>query len=99
MFILHDILKPLQSKFSSNKLGKQRSRWFTYALLSFIIPFTSSLSSNILRCMNTFSGIDINKRIFYTFMASNKLPWGKLWVKLPEKSPHLKQNWNNQQIC
>lgn len=87
MFILRDILNPLQNKFSSCKLGTHRSRWFVYALLSFIIPFTSSISSNILRCMHTFFGIDINKRIFYTFMASNKLPWDKLWVKLWDTIP------------
>jgi len=82
MFILHDILKPLQNEFSSSKLGSHRSRWFVYALLSFIIPFTNSISSNILRCMHAFFGIDINKRRFYTFMASTKLPWDKLWQKL-----------------
>jgi len=82
MFILHDILKPLQNEFSSSKLGSHRSRWFVYALLSFIIPFTSSISSNILRCMHTFFGIDITKRRFYTFMASTQLPWDKLWSKL-----------------
>ncbi len=82
MFILRDIFHPLQNKFSSSKLGDLRSRWFTYTLLSFIIPFTSSISSNILRSMHTFFGIDINKRRFYTFMASNKLPWDKLWEKL-----------------
>jgi hypothetical protein len=82
MFILRDILKPLQNEFSSSKLGRHRSRWFVYALLSFIIPFTSSISSNILRSMHTFFGIDINKRRFYTFMASSKLPWDKLWPKL-----------------
>ncbi len=82
MFILHDIFKPLQNEFSSRKLGNQRSKWFVYALLSFIIPFTSSISSNILRCMNALFGIDINKRRFYTFMTSNKLPWDKLWSKI-----------------
>jgi len=87
MFILHDILKPLQNEFSSSKLGNQRSRWFVYALLSFIIPFTSSISSNIFRCMHTFFGIDINKRRFYTFMASTKLPWDKLWSKLWNSIP------------
>jgi len=87
MFILRDILKPLQNEFSSSKLGNNRSRWFIYALFSFIVPFTSSISSNILRCMNTFFGIDINKRRFYTFMASNKLPWDKLWVKLWDTIP------------
>jgi hypothetical protein len=30
--------------------------------------------------MNTFFGIDINKRRFYTFMVSNKLPWEKIRV-------------------
>jgi len=82
MFILHDIFKPLQDEFSSSKLGSQRSKWFVYVLLSFIVPFTSSISSNILRCMHAFFGIDLNRRRFYTFMASNKLPWDKLWSKL-----------------
>jgi len=82
MFILRDILKPLQNEYSSTSLGRQRSRWLLYALLAFIVPFTSSISSNILRCMNTLFGISVNRRRFYTFMASNKLPWAKLWPRL-----------------
>jgi len=82
MFILRDILKPLQNEYSSTSLGRQRSRWLVYALLAFIVPFTSSISSNILRCMNTLFGISVNRRRFYTFMASNKLPWAKLWSRL-----------------
>jgi len=82
MFIIRDILRPLQNEYSSTRLGRQRSRWFVYALLAFIVPFTNSISSNILRCMNTLFGISVNRRRFYTFMASNKLPWAKLWSKL-----------------
>jgi hypothetical protein len=82
MFILRDILTPLQNDFSSTRLGRQRSRWFVYTLLAFIIPFTSSLSSNILRCMNTLFGIRVNRRRFYSFMASNKLPWATVWPGL-----------------
>lgn len=82
MFIIRDILRPLQNEYSSTHLGRRRSRWFVYALLAFIVPFTSSISSNILRCMNTLFGISVNRRRFYTFMASNKLPWAKLWRKL-----------------
>ena len=82
MFILHDILKPLQNEYSSTRLGRQRSRWFVYALLAFIVPFTSSISSNILRCINTLFGLSLNRRRFYTFMASNKIPWSRLWPGL-----------------
>ena len=82
MFILHDILRHLQNEFSSSRLGRQRSRWFIYTLPAFIVPFTTSISSNILRCMNTIFGIDVNPRRFYTFMESNKLPWTKLWPRL-----------------
>ena len=82
MFILRDILRPLQNEYSSTSLGRQRSRWFVYALLAFIIPFTSSISSNILRSLNTLFGISVNRRRFYAFMASNKLPWHKLWPRL-----------------
>ena len=82
MFILRDILTPLQNEYSSTSLGRQRSQWFVYTLLAFIVPFTSSISSNILRSLNTLFGISVNRRRFYTFMASNKLPWAKLWPRL-----------------
>lgn len=82
MFILNDILSPLQKSFSSTDLGRERSRWFTYIILAFIIPFTTSISSNVFRCINTLFGLNVNQRRFYTFMASNKLPWEKLWCTL-----------------
>jgi hypothetical protein len=82
MFILNDILKPLQKTFSSTELGMNRGQWFTYAILSFIIPFTTSISSNVLRSIQTLFGFHVNQRRFYTFMASNKLPWNKLWLAL-----------------
>ena len=59
-----------------------RGCWFSYTILAFIIPFTSSISSNIFRCINTLFGLNVNKRRFYAFMASNKIPWNKLWPTL-----------------
>jgi len=47
-----------------------------------MVPFTTSISSNILQCMNTLFGIDVNPRRFYAYMESNKLPWAKLWPRL-----------------
>jgi len=88
MFILKDILDPLQKVFSSTDLGRERSRWFSYSILAFIIPFTTSMSSNVLRCINTLFGLDVNRRRFYTFMASNKLPWAKLWPTLWNMIPN-----------
>jgi hypothetical protein len=82
MVILRDILTPLQNDFSTTCLGRERSRWFVYTVLAFITPFTSSISSNILRCMNTLFGIRVNRRRFYSFMGSNKLPWTTLWRRL-----------------
>ncbi len=82
MFILNDIFTPLQNAFSSTNLGSERRQWFTYTILAFIIPFTSSISSNIFRCINTLFGLRVNRRRFYAFMASNKLPWDKLWRTL-----------------
>lgn len=79
MFILHDILKSLQSHFSDTDLGKERASLFVYTLLSIIIPFTSSITSNCLRCLVNLFGIDIEKKRFYTFMASTTLPWRNLW--------------------
>ena len=90
MFILRDILRPLQKEFSSTDLGRQRSRWFAYTILAFIILFTTSISSNVFRCINTLFGLHVTRRRFYTFMGSNKLPWDK--PPIPEgflRNPHL----------
>jgi len=56
--------------------------------LAFIIPFTTSISSNVFRCINTLFGLNVNRRRFYTFMASNKLPWDKLWHTLWNMIPN-----------
>jgi hypothetical protein len=79
MFILRDITQPLQAQFSHTELGKERSSLFIYTLLSIIIPFTSSITSNCYRCLTTLFGIDLNQKRFYTFMASSTLPWQRVW--------------------
>ena len=79
MFVLRDLLLPLQTHFSGTKLGKERASLFVYTLLAIIVPFTSSMSSNLWRGLGVLFGIDIKKKRFYTFMASSTLPWKKLW--------------------
>jgi hypothetical protein len=79
MFILRDIAHSLQAQFSTTKLGQERASLFVYTLLSMIIPFTSSITSNCLRCLVTLFGIEIEDHRFYTFMASTTLPWRRLW--------------------
>lgn len=88
MFIINDILSPLQNAFSSANLGRDRGHWFAYTILAFIIPFTTSISSNVFRCINTLFGLNVNRRRFYTFMASNRLPWDKLWHTLWKMIPN-----------
>ena len=78
MFILRDILPPLQLAFSKTTLGQERSTLFIYTLLAVIVPFTSSMSSNLLRSLSTLFGFPISRKQFYTFMASPCLPWDKL---------------------
>jgi len=79
MFILRDLLTPLQQQFSTTQQGKKRSVWFTYTLLAVVIPFTSSITSNLLRALRTLFGFDIEQQRFYTFMATTTLPWKPLW--------------------
>jgi hypothetical protein len=83
MFILHEILTNLKSEFASSRKGHERSRWFIYTIMAILVPFTSSKTSNILRCLKTLFGITgIGKKRFYTFMASPKIPWQRLWQRL-----------------
>jgi len=79
MFILRDLLTPLQEEFSNTKQGQKRKIWFVYTLLAVVVPFTSSVTSNLLRSLNTLFGLEIQSQRFYTFMASSTLPWIGLW--------------------
>ena len=82
MFILRDILTPLQEQFIISRKGAERGVWFIYTLLAVITHFTSSRTSNLLRCLQTLFELPICQRRFYTFMASSKLPWQRLWQTL-----------------
>ncbi|MGH8499483.1 MAG: hypothetical protein ACREVA_07795 [Burkholderiales bacterium] len=79
MFILRNLLGSLQAPFSECELGRERSLWFIFTWLAVIVPFTSSMSSNLLRSLQTLFGLDPGHRRFYTCMASPKLPWQRLW--------------------
>ena len=88
MIILHDILEKLKSQFALSRKGDERGIWFVYTIIAIIIPFTSSKTSNILRCLNTLFGFTgIRKKRFYTFMASPKIPWKRLWKTLWKMIP------------
>jgi hypothetical protein len=51
--------------------------------MAIIIPFTSSKTSNLLRCLKTLFGFTIiNTKRYYTFMSSPKIPWTQLWTCL-----------------
>ena len=88
MFILYQLLRKFKDDFSHSKKGEERGVWFIYTLLSVIIPFTSSKTSNLLRCLHTVFGLThITKRRFYTFMASSKIPWERLWGSVRKAIP------------
>ncbi len=82
MFILRNILSPLQAEFKHSRKGPERGTWFIYTLLAVITHFTSSRTSNLIRCLQTLFGLPVCPRRFYTFMASPKLPWQRLWTVL-----------------
>ncbi len=79
MFILRDILTPLQSVFNHTAKDQERASWFVYTLLSMMIPLTQARISNLLRSLNALFGLSLSRRRYYTFMASPKLPWASIW--------------------
>ena len=88
MHILYSLLKEFKKDFVHSRKGDERSTWFIYSIIAVIIPFTSSKTSNLLRCLKTLFGFTtINRRRYYTLMASPKLPWGKLWKRLWKMIP------------
>lgn len=82
MFILRNVLSPLQQEFKHRCNGDERGAWFVYTLLAVVTHFTSSHTANLLRCLQTLFGLSLTQRRFYTFMASPKLPWSRLWAAL-----------------
>lgn len=93
MLILHQFLKELKNEFADSRKGEERGTWFIYTILAFIIPFTSSKTSNLLRCLKTLFGfIEIRKKRYYTFMASSKIPWNRLWRNLWKMIPEPQTN-------
>ncbi len=87
MFILRDLIPQLQAEFSDTPLGRKRSLWFAYTLLAVVVPFTSSISSNLLRALQTLFGLELESQRFYGFMASPTLPWKRLWRRLWDLVP------------
>jgi len=88
MLILHDILRKLKNEFANSAKGDERGTWFVYTLVAIIIPFASSKTSNLLRCLKTLFGFeDIGKKRYYAFMASPKIPWQRLWRRLWKMIP------------
>jgi len=88
MLILHDLLEKLKNEFAHSRKGDERGTWFVYTLVAIIIPFTSSKTSNLLRCITSLFGFaGIRKKRYYTFMASPKLPWRRLWQCLWKMIP------------
>ncbi len=91
MHILHSLLTELKEEFAWSKKGQERGLWFIYTLLAIILPFTSSRTSNLLRTLTTLFGFSrIKKKRYYTFMASTKIPWKALWLKIWHMIPEPK---------
>jgi hypothetical protein len=88
MFILRDLLAPLQQAFPATDQGQKRKVWFVYTLLAVAVPFTSSITSNVLRTLHTLFGLEIKRQRFYAFMASPTLPWRRLWPALWGRIPN-----------
>lgn len=88
MATLHQLLTRFKDDFAHSKKGEERSQWFIYTIFSIIFPFTSSKTSNLLRCLHTVFGFHhITKRRFYTFMATSKMPWQRLWNTIRKAIP------------
>ncbi len=93
MLILHSLLSELKKEFAKSKKGEERGAWFIYTLLAIILPFTSSRTSNLLRALKTLFGFTvISKKRYYTFMASPKIPWSRLWSRLWKLIPEPETN-------
>jgi hypothetical protein len=82
MPILPALAVQFQSLFPSSDHGRERARWFILTLQAILLPITASRTSNLLRTIATLFGVVIGEAKYYTFMASVKLPWTRVWAVL-----------------
>ena len=90
MNILHGILTKQKKEFALSGTKEERGTWFICTLVAIIVPFACSKSFNLLRCLNTMFGFTIiSQKRYHRFMASPKIPWGRLWPALWKMIPKL----------
>ena len=82
MPILPALASQFQSLFPNSDHGRERARWFMLTLQAILLPITASRTSNLLRTIATLFGVVIGEAKYYTFMASVKLPWTRVWAVL-----------------
>lgn len=75
MLILHQLIRKFKDDFTHSRKGEERGAWFTDTLLAVIIPFTSSKTSNLLRCLYAVLGFTrITKFIRRSGYSKKPLP-------------------------
>ena len=79
MTILRTLANDFQTLFPATDKGQERFRWFILTLQAILVPITASRTSNLLRAIETLFGVSIAEWRYYTFMASVKLPWARMW--------------------
>ncbi|RKT44374.1 IS701 family transposase [Thiocapsa rosea] len=82
MSILPALAIQFQGLFPNSDHGRERARWFILTLQAILLPITASRTSNLLRTIATLFGVVIGEARYYTFMASVKLPWTRIWAVL-----------------
>ena len=79
MPILPALATQFQSLFPATDHGEERWRWFMLTLQAILVPITASRTSNLLRAIAALFGVEIAQSRYYTFMASVKLHWERVW--------------------
>jgi hypothetical protein len=88
MSILRTLANDFQTLFPATDKGHERFRWFVLTLQAILVPVTASRTSNLLRAIETLFGVSIAEWRYYTFMASVKLPWTRVWESLWKAIPN-----------
>ena len=88
MPILPALATQFQSLFPATDHGEERWRWFMLTLQAILVPITASRTSNLLRAIAALFGVEIAQSRYYTFMASVKLHWERVWEVLWRAIPN-----------
>ena len=87
MSILSTLLDEFHAVFPRGVRGQLHGSCFLLTLKALLIPLAPARAASLRRVIAVVFGVTLSRSAYYRFMASARLPWTALWVRLWRGTP------------